>query len=190
MESTVSFSRRWRWDELTTLSVPPHRLEGHLARLLRGDQDDRRRVHGLLYCEVANQGHLYSAAAPCVDAVVRHARCGTPPTPEAVSLLEAVLNARDPGARAASAEGDVDVAEYCRGEILGLLPLLLEQAHGASPEFFREVCFLVPQLADSSTAVLPFLARAAARCDGERGRWAREALEEAGEVVRDGRPPP
>ncbi|WP_448321651.1 hypothetical protein [Streptomyces sp. CO7] len=182
----MSFARNWRWETLSTLSVPAHRLEGYLARLVRGDREDRARVRDLLYCEVANQGCLYSGAAPCVDAVTSHARSGAPLTPEAVSLLEVVLNARNPGVRAASAEGDVDVAEYCRAEILDVLPLLLEQAGGAAPDFFREVCFLIPQLAESSTAVARFLVRAVARCDGERRLWAREALEEAREVLRDG----
>ncbi|MEU3557832.1 hypothetical protein [Streptomyces fragilis] len=182
----MSFSRDWRWETLTTLSLPPQRLEGYLAVLLWGGREDRGRVHGLLYCEVANQGHLYGAAAACVDAVASHARSGAPLTPEAVSLLEAVLSARNPGVRATSAEGDVDVAEYCRAEVLGVLPRVLRQADAAAADFFREVCFLVPQLAGSSTAVARFLVRAAARGEGERRRWALEALEDVREVLRDG----
>jgi hypothetical protein len=186
VERTVIFSRRWRWDALTTLSVPAHRLEGYLARLLWGDREERGRMRDVLYCQVANQGHLYGAAAACVDAVASHARSGGSLTPEAVSLLEAVLNARNPGARAASAEGDVDVAEYCRTEILGILPQVLVQAESATSAFFREVCFLIPQLADSSATVGRFLVRAVAHSDGQRRRWAHEALEEAREVLRDG----
>ncbi|MET8577426.1 hypothetical protein [Streptomyces sp. NPDC005012] len=108
---------------------------------------------------------------------------GTPVTPEAVSLLESVLNARNTLARAASEDGSVDVAGYCRHEILSVLPHLLRQADGTDADLFREVCYLIPQLADSSEAVVVFLRESVAMLGPELHQVATDALEEAEEVM-------
>jgi hypothetical protein len=182
--------KRWDWDSLETLSLPASELPTYLERLLGQDPDERTRAERLLYCEVANQGHLYSAAAPCVDALTARARAGTPLAPQAVSLLEAVLNARNPGVRAEFEGGDVDVADYCRSEILAVLPQLLGYADGVDDaEYFREICFLIPRLADSSGAVLAFLRTSVSTCEGELRRVAADALKEAEEVVEEGHMP-
>ncbi|MFJ3207540.1 hypothetical protein [Streptomyces flaveolus] len=98
-----------------------------------------------------------------------------------------MLNARNPGVRAEFEGGAVDVTDYCRSEILAVLPQLLRHADDANDaEYFREVCFLVPQLADSSGAVLAFLRRSVSTCEGELRRVAADALEEAEEVVEKG----
>lgn len=91
------FSRAWDWDSLETLSIPAAGLHTHLERLLGEDPDERTRAGRLLSCEVAHQGHLYSAAAPCVDALTTRATAGTPLTAQSVSLLESILNARNAG---------------------------------------------------------------------------------------------
>ncbi|MEU3659031.1 hypothetical protein AB0E77_04590 [Streptomyces sp. NPDC032940] len=183
------FSRTWDWDSLESLSVPAAELPAQLERLVGPDADERSRAGRLLYCEVANQGHLYSAAAPCVDALTRLARSGTPLTPQAVSLLESILNARNAGVRAGLEDGSVDVTEYCRSEILAALPQLLGHADGSDAEYFREVCYLIPQLADSSGEVADFLRSAAATLEGELRKAAAEALEEAEEVLEEGHMP-
>ncbi|WP_077798742.1 hypothetical protein [Streptomyces sp. JHA26] len=183
------FSQTWDWDSLETLSVPAAELPAHLERLVGQDPDERSRAGRLLYCEVANQGHLYSAAAPCVDALTHLARTGTPLTPQAVSLLESILNARNASARAGLEGGSVDVADYSRGEILAALPELLGHADGSDAEYFREVCYLIPQLADSSDEVVGFLRKSVSTLEGELRRVASEALEEAEEVVEEGHMP-
>ncbi|MFE5210077.1 hypothetical protein [Streptomyces sp. NPDC056600] len=182
----MKFSRTWDWASLESLSVPAAELRRYLEVLLGPDRDERSKAGRVLYCEVANQGHLYSAAAPCVDALTSAVRSGAPVTPEAVSLLESVLNARNALARAASEDGSVDVAEYCRHEILSVLPHLLEQADGTDADLFREVCYLIPQLADASEAVVVFLRDAVAKLDPELRRVAADALEEAEEVREEG----
>jgi hypothetical protein len=183
------FTRTWDWSCLETLSVPVADLPVYLDRLLGQDPAERDRAEGVLYCQVANQGHLYSAAAPCVDALAARARTGEPLTPQAVSLLECVLNARNAGVRAAVEGGSVDVAGYCRSEVLAVLPQLLRHADGADAEYFREVCYLIPQLADSSEAVLSFLRRSASTLVGELRQVAADALEEAEEVASEGHMP-
>ncbi|MEV5337594.1 hypothetical protein AB0K93_03800 [Streptomyces sp. NPDC052676] len=180
------FSRTWDWDSLETLSIPATELRTHLERLLGEDPDERSRAGRLLYCEVANQGHLYSAAAPCVDALTTLARAGTPLTPPSVSLLESILNARNAGVRAGTADGSVDVTSYCRNEILATLPQLLSHADGTDAEYFREVCYLIPQLADSSDEVISFLRKSVSTLEGELRQAAAEALEEAEEVAEEG----
>ncbi|MFJ8542577.1 hypothetical protein ACIRFH_11275 [Streptomyces sp. NPDC093586] len=177
------FTREWDWGSLETLSIPAIGLPAYLERLLGQDPEERTRAGRVLYCQVVNQGHLYSAAAPCVDALTARARTGTPLTPQAVSLLECVLNARNAGVRAAVEDGSVDVAGYCRSEVLAVLPRLLRHADGADAEYFREVCYLVPQLADSSDAVVTFLRKSASTFDGELRQVAADALEEAEEVA-------
>src|SRR5690606_5038173 len=98
-------------------------------------------------------------------------------------LLESILNARSAGLRASAAGGTVEVEAYCRRRILEILPDLLSEADGRDAEYFREVCFLVPQLADSSEEVVEFLRSSVASLQGELRRMAVEALEEAEEVV-------
>jgi hypothetical protein len=185
----VIFSQTWDWDSLETLSVPAAELPAQLERLVGQDADERSRAGRLLYCEVANQGHLYSAAAPCVDALTSLARSDTPLTPQAVSLLESILNARNSGVRAGLEDGSVDVTEYCRNEILAALPQVLSHADGSDAEYFREVCYLIPQLADSSGEVVDFLRTSASTLEGELRKAAVEALEEAEEVVEEGHMP-
>lgn len=180
------FSRKWDWDSPETLSIPAAELRRHLERLLGQDLDERTRVGRLLYCEVANQGHLYSAAAPCVDVLTPRARTGAPPAPQAVSLLEAILNTRNAGVRAGLEDGSVDVTDYCRSEILAVLPQLLSHADGADPEYFHEICYLVPQLADSSAEVIDFLRKSVPTLEGELCQAADDALEEAEELAREG----
>jgi hypothetical protein len=185
----VKTSEEWDWESLTTLSVPSSRLRQHLGRLLGKDAEERRRAGGLLYCEVANQGQLYSAAAPCVDVVAEHVESGGGFTSDSVALLESILNARSPGLQASVGGVLVDVAEYCRKRILDLLPEMLREADGEDIELFREVCFLIPQLADSSPEVMEFLDLSISRYEGELRRASAEALEEAREVLRDGHMP-
>ncbi|MFF4215701.1 hypothetical protein [Streptomyces nondiastaticus] len=48
----------WDWDSLTTLSVPARRLPEYLMALVGEEAEARHRARGVLYCEVANQGHL------------------------------------------------------------------------------------------------------------------------------------
>ncbi|MFE7353499.1 hypothetical protein ACFU8Q_09890 [Streptomyces sp. NPDC057543] len=83
----------------------------------------------------------------------------------------------------------VDAAEYCRKRILDLLPEILRAADGENSELFREVCYLIPQLADSSEDVIEFLGLSVSRCEGELRSMAGEALEEAEEVRREGHMP-
>ncbi|SHI51701.1 hypothetical protein SAMN05444521_7763 [Streptomyces sp. 3214.6] len=83
----------------------------------------------------------------------------------------------------------MDVSEYCRKRILDLLPEILREADGEDVQLFREVCFLIPQLADSSQEVIEFLNLSISRFEGELRRVSSEALEEAQEVLRDGHMP-
>lgn len=180
------FSRAWDWDSLETLSIPTAELRTYLERLLGEDPDERARADQVLCCEVASQGHLYSAAAPCVDALTTRAGAGAPPAPQAVSLLEAILNARNAGVRAGLEDGSVAVTDYCRNEILAVLPQVLSHADGADPEYSHEICRLVPQLADSSAEVIGFLRKSVSTLEGELRQAAADALEEAEEVAREG----
>ncbi|WP_159393505.1 hypothetical protein [Streptomyces sp. TN58] len=179
-------SEEWNWESLTTLSIPSNQLRQHLGRLLGSDAEERNRAGGLLYCEVANQGQLYSAAAPCVDIIAEHVGCGGGLNSDSVALLESILNARSRGLQALVDGVSVDVAEYCRRRILDILPEILQKADGEDFELFREVCFLIPQLADSSNEVVKFLSNSISRFEGEFRRVSSEALEEAEEVLRDG----
>ncbi|MDX2682451.1 hypothetical protein [Streptomyces soliscabiei] len=179
-------SEEWDWESLTTLSVPSNQLRQHLGRLLGRDAEARRRAGGLLYCEVANQGHLYSTAAPCVDIIAEHVESGGGFSSDSIALLESILNARSPGLQVTVDGARVDVSEYCRKRILDLLPEILREADGEDVQLFREVCFLIPQLADSSPEVIEFLKLSISRFEGELRRVSSEALEEAQEVLRDG----
>ncbi|MFD9419088.1 hypothetical protein ACFWC9_30910 [Streptomyces goshikiensis] len=179
-------SEEWDWESLTTLSVPSSQLRQHLGRLLGGDAEERNRAGGLLYCEVANQGQLYSAAAPCVDMIAEHVESAGSLSSDSVALLESILNARSPGLQVLVGGVLVDVAEYCRKRILDLLPEILREADGEDFELFREVCFLIPQLADSSEEVIKFLGLSVSRFEGELQRVSNEALGEAEEVLSEG----
>ncbi|MFE6751151.1 hypothetical protein ACFVGM_35260 [Kitasatospora purpeofusca] len=101
-------------------------------------------------------------------------------------MLESILNARSPGLQVLVDGVPLDAAEYCRKRILDLLPEILQEADGKDFEFFREVCFLIPQLADSSDEVIRFLNLSISRFEGELRRVSSEALEEAEEVMREG----
>ncbi|WP_331721195.1 hypothetical protein [Streptomyces sp. NBC_00454] len=182
-------SEEWDWESLTTLSVPSSQLRRHLERLLGRDAEERNRAGGLLYCEVANQGQLYSAAAPCVDIIAEHVESGGGLSADSVALLESILSARSPGLQLLVGGVLVDVAGYCRKRILDLLPEILREADGEDSELFREVCFLIPQLADSSEEVIKFLGLSISRFEGELRRVSSEALEEAEEVLREGHMP-
>lgn len=179
----------WNWEEVTTLSVPATRLVAKVEALLGGDAEARSKAEAVLYVQLANQGALYSAAAPCVDLLAELVREHGRLTAESVSVLEAVLGARTPGLEVTVHGAAVDVAEYCRRRILELVPAILREAEEADPAYLREVFFLVPQLADSSPEVLDFLRKQAASLDGELLEQCREALEEAEDVIRDGHMP-
>jgi hypothetical protein len=69
------------------------------------------------------------------------------------------------------------------------LPQVLSHADGSDAEYFREVCYLIPQLADSSGEVVDFLRTSASTLEGELRKAAVEALEEAEEVVEEGHMP-
>lgn len=179
----------WNWDDVTTMSVPATRLVPKVEALLGGDADARRNAQAVLYVQLANQGQLYSAAAPCVDLIADLVREHGRLTAESVSVLEAVLSARTPGLEVTVDGAAVDVAAYCRRRILELVPAILRGAEETDPAYLREVFFLVPQLADSSAEVLDFLREQASSLDGELLEECREALEEAEDVIRDGHMP-
>ncbi|MFD6416137.1 hypothetical protein [Streptomyces sp. NPDC060194] len=176
----------WDWDSLTTLSVPFSQLRQQLGQLLGVDAGERNRASQLLYCEVANQGQLYSAAAACVDIIAEHVKAGGELSSDSIALLESILSARSPGLQVLVGGVLVDAAEYCRERTLDLLPGILRNANGEDFAFFREVCFLIPQLADSSDEVIRFLGSSVLRFEGELRRVSSEALKEAEEVVREG----
>ncbi|MFD5575278.1 hypothetical protein [Streptomyces cadmiisoli] len=182
-------SEEWDWESLTAVSIPSSQLRKHLGRLLGMDAEERNRARGVLYCEVANQGYLYDAAAPCVDIIAEHVESGGGLSSNSVDVLESILNARHPGLNVAIGGVAVDVAEYCRKRILDILPEILRKADGEDIELFREVCFLIPQLADSSQEVIEFLSLSVSRFEGELLRISSEALEEAREVQREGHMP-
>ncbi|MFJ9703662.1 hypothetical protein [Streptomyces sp. NPDC101234] len=182
-------SGRWDWSALTCQTLPGERIPGYLELLLDEDSGERQRAYGVLYCEVANQGQLYSAAAACVDVLVERLERRERLPAEAVSLLEAVLNGRAVGLSVMLDGADTDVAQYARRRILDGVPTLIRHAEDESLNWFKEFCFLVPQLADSSAEVVDYLRRSADRTGGERQALCREALEEAEEVVRDGHMP-
>ncbi|MEU8765241.1 hypothetical protein [Streptomyces sp. NPDC048659] len=177
------------WAGVTAMSVPAAGLVPKVEALFDGDAGARGGAEAVLYVQVANQGQLYSAAAPCVDLIAELARERGRATAEAVSVLEAVLNARTPGLTVTVGGAAVDAAGYCRRRILELLPLLLDGAAGAEPRYLRELFFLLPQLADSAPGILGFLREREPGLDGEALTWCREALEEAADVLRDGHMP-
>ncbi|MFE6055266.1 hypothetical protein ACFQ6N_31335 [Kitasatospora sp. NPDC056446] len=185
-------TQEWDWSSLEVLggtAWPSSRTPRYLERLVAGGPEESHRARAVLYCEVANQGQLYTAAAPCVDFITGHVRAGGRPNTAALSLLEEILNARDPGSTVVVDGRTVDTAAYCRARILEIVPEILRTANPADPDHFRGVCFLVPQLADSAPQILDFLrGHAFGRFVGAR-KPALEALEEAEEVVRDGHSP-
>jgi hypothetical protein len=182
-------SSRWDWSALACQTLPAEQIPGYLERLLSEYDDERKRAYGVLYCEVANQGQLYSAAAACVDVLVeRLERRGNLPA-QAIGLLEAVLSARSPGLSVVVDGADTDVAQYCRQRILDGVPLLVAGADDEELQWFKEFCFLVPELADTSREVIEYLRRSIDSLEGERQALCREALEEAEEVLRDGHMP-
>ncbi|MFF1302634.1 hypothetical protein [Streptomyces sp. NPDC058307] len=186
---SVMESDRWDWSTLTCQSLPGERIPGYLERLLDRDEGERKRAYGVLHCEVANQGQLYSAAAACVDVLVAWLEGRGRLPAEAVSLMEAILNARSPGHSVMVGEAATDVAQYVRQRVLDGVPLLVSCAENEDLDWFREFCFLVPQLADSSQEVIDYLRRSAPLLQGEKRALCYEALEEAEEVLRDGHMP-
>ncbi len=176
--------KRWDWTSLTTLSIPAVHLIPHIEALTAQDSDDRHRAGALLYCELANQGELYSAAAACVDFLADHLVAGGCLNAECIELIEAILEARSPGLTVNVRGEGVEVEEFCRNRVLEVLPLILECVEGEDLEYFREVCFLIPPLADSSAQVVGFLRASVVRYEGEWLRVCSEALVEAEEVVR------
>ncbi|MFE1834263.1 hypothetical protein [Streptomyces sviceus] len=100
--------------------------------------------------------------------------------------MEAMLNARSPGLLVMVGEEETDVAQYVRQRVLDAVSLLIPCAENEDLDWFREFCFLVPQLADSSQEVIDYLRRSAPLLQGEKQAVCHEALEEAEEVLRDG----
>lgn len=177
---------RWNWSVLSCLSLDGELIPGYLERLLNGDDGEQERAFGVLYCEVANQGQLYSAGAASVDVVIRHLQEGGRLPARAVSLLEAILSARDPGLSVTVDGVDRDAAQYARQRILDGVPSLMASSRTEGLEWFREFCFLVPQLSDSSPEVVDFLRHSVTDLEGERRKLCLEALEEAEEVLQEG----
>lgn len=151
-----------------------------------GSAERRRDVLGSLYCAVANQGSLYTAAVPCVDLLADVLAAGGAVNAECISLLEMILNSRTPGLTVEVDGVPVDAAGYCRERVLGVLPRILAAVDAQGGEYLREVCLLIPQLADSSPLVLDFLRGVVAGHEGELSECIADATEEAEEVERDG----
>ncbi|MFF2147475.1 hypothetical protein [Kitasatospora sp. NPDC058190] len=179
-------TQAWDWMSLQSLSMPASGIRALLDRLLGGGPEDSRAARAVLYCEVANRGQLFTAAAPCVDVIAEHLRMGGRLNSAAVSTLEVILNARDHGSTVSIDGAPVDTAAYCRARILEVLPEILRTADPADPDHFEEVCFLVPQLADSAPQVLDFLRLHTAGRDSRARELALAALEEAEDVARNG----
>ncbi|MER7768679.1 hypothetical protein [Kitasatospora sp. NPDC096140] len=182
-------TQMWDWSSLQTLSQPASELPPYLERLVTGTPRESRGARSVLYCEVANQGQLYTAAAACVDFIAGHVRAGGRLNSAAVRILEEILDARTPGLTVEVGERTVDTAAYCRARILDVVPDILHTADPADLGRFGAVCFLVPQLADSAPQIIDFLHRHATHPVSAVRTLVLEALEEAEEVVRDGHNP-
>ena len=70
-----------------------------------------------------------------------------------------------------------------------VLPQILQLGRDGDDEDLQEVCYLIPQLADSDEPVVKFLRSEARSASGERVKMVREALEEAEEVLEEGHMP-
>ncbi|MFJ9611535.1 hypothetical protein ACIRS1_34870 [Kitasatospora sp. NPDC101176] len=182
-------TQAWDWSSLQTMSQPASELPRYLERLVSGGPDERRGARSVLYCEVANQGQLYTAAAACVDFITGYVRAGGRLNSAALRILEEILNARNAGSTVEVDGRTVDTAAYCRDRILGVVPDILRTADPADLDQFDAVCFLVPQLADSAPQIIDFLHRHATHPAPGVRKPVLEALEEAEEVVRDGHNP-
>lgn len=169
--------------------MPADALPSRVNDLFAESANVRGRARAVLYCEVANQGQLYSAAAMCVDLIAaRVTSCGYA-TAESVRLLDEILSARTPGLEVVVEGVSVDVSEYCRARVLDALPSLLLDVDNKEEEYLRALSFLIPQLADDAPGVLEFLGSCVLRYEGYRRQLCSEALEEAEEVARDGHMP-
>lgn len=181
---------QWDWPSLATLSVPGDRVPTYIDRIFVPEATpDRHRTAEVLYCEVANQGELYEAAAACADTIARRAEGGEPLNRDCISVLEAILSARSPGLQVPVDGTARDVAEYVRQRILDVLPQILQLGRDGDDEDLQEVCYLIPQLADSDESVMEFLRSEAQSASGDRLKMVREALQEAEEVLEEGHMP-
>lgn len=181
--------QKWNLDILTTMNTSAASLLSHIDHLFSESANLRARARIALYCEVANQGQLYSAAAMCVDLVATRVSDYGYASTEAVRLLDEIISARTPGLMVVVDGVSVGVYEYCRVRILDILPTLLLEADNKDDGYLRALSFLIPQLADDASVVLEFLRICTLRYEGYRRQLCAEALREAEEVARNGHMP-
>ncbi|MFD0403759.1 hypothetical protein [Kitasatospora sp. NPDC127116] len=136
-----------------------------------GGVEESDGARSVLYCQVANQGQLYTAAVPRADFLAGHARAGGRLSSAALGILEGILSARTPGSTVLVGGRVVDTAAYCRARILDAVPDILRTAEPADLDRFDAVCFLVPQLADCAPQILDFLHRHATHPTPTSARW-------------------
>ncbi|MFJ3794230.1 hypothetical protein [Kitasatospora sp. NPDC090091] len=182
-------TQAWDWSSLQSMSRPVYEIPRYLELLVSGSPQASRGARSVLYCEVANQGQLYTAAAACVDFLAGYVRAGGRLNSAALRILEEILNARTPGSTVEIDGRAVDTAAYCRERTLDVIPDILRTADPVDLDQFDAVCFLIPQLADSVPQIIDFLHRHANHPVPGVRKPVLEALEEAEEVVRDGHNP-
>lgn len=176
----------WDWNELSAFYTSTESLQRALHEIASDDREVRRSARAELRSGVANQGHLFSAAAAVLDVLAARAATARMLTLEELDLIGCILDARDPGLQVLVQGTTVDVAEFCHSRILEILPILFSLATGRDDDYFREISFIVPLFASDTDDVVRILRESVASSHGERRRLAEDALEEALEVQERG----
>lgn len=173
----------WDWSWLHTLTGDGKAIPGLISGLFSSRPDERISSHGDLYCEVVNQGSLYSAAAGVVDVILTELeRRGDLPA-EAWYLLDAIFRGESHGRTVLIDGSRVEVSDYCRNKIARALPLIEDAATGAVGEEFQGIAFLLGGMAEFYPAVSEILEREVVASTGERKIIAENGLSEALELI-------
>ncbi|WP_433517741.1 hypothetical protein ACQP2T_20665 [Nonomuraea sp. CA-143628] len=175
----------WDWSRLSTLTGDAKMIPRLIDEIFSERPQERSSAHGSLYCEVVNQGSLYSAAAGVADVILAELERRGDLSAEAWYLLDAMFRGTSHGRTVFMDGGELKIDDYCRIRIMGMLPLIEDAATGAMGEEFQGIVFLLGGMAEFCPAVSEILEREIAASTGERKIIAEGGLSEALELINE-----
>ncbi|MET8866937.1 hypothetical protein ABZW11_28675 [Nonomuraea sp. NPDC004580] len=140
----------------------------YLDALLEGEEPKRDEAFHRIVGEVVNQGDLHAGAAPVVDRILAFLRAQGSLPENAWLVLDEIFRGASYGRTVSAPDGEYDIEEYCRRQILGEVEMISRWVAGLTGKTFFYYTLLLGSMGVFSAEVRAILAREVATSTGER----------------------